>query len=66
MKSGEYSTRDAIKILTENGFKYHRKGKGDHMIYIRGGNTVSLPTAKKSINRMLFKRICKENNICVV
>ena len=66
MKSGEYSTRDAIQLLVDNGFKLHRKGKGDHMIYIRGSATISLPTAKKSVNRMMFKRLCKENNICMV
>jgi len=63
MKSNEYSTREVIRILIDNGFTLERKGKGDHMIYKRGNRTVSIPVAKKSVNRMMFKRLCKEHGI---
>lgn len=66
MKSGEYSTRECIDILMKAGFKFHRNGKGDHAIYIRGKDKIALPVAKKSVNRMLFKRICKQNNISIL
>ena len=63
MKSNEYSTREVIRILIDNDFTLERKGKGDHMIYKRGNRTVSIPVAKKSVNRMMFKRLCKEHGI---
>ena len=63
MKSNEYSTREVLKILSDNGFSFHRKGKGDHMIYRKDDKIVSIPVAKKSVNRMMFKRLCRENGI---
>lgn len=63
MKKKEYSTREAILILGKNGYKLLRTTKGSHNIYSNGVNIISIPVQNKSVNKMMFFRIVKENNL---
>lgn len=63
MKGKQYTTKEAIDILNNAGFKFYRDGKGSHRIYKRNGTIISIPANKKEINRMMFQRLCRENNI---
>ena len=58
-KSYTYSTRQVIKILKDNGYRYVRTS-GDHDIYSNGIHSV--PITPK-INKMLALRILKQCNI---
>lgn len=59
----EFATREALAILTANGYQLTRAGKGGHKIYTNGQTSISIPTHSKSINKMLFARIIKENGL---
>ena len=63
MRIKEYSTREAVAFLAASGFTFSRHGKGGHTIYSNGTSNISLPTHSKTINRMLFARIVKENRL---
>lgn len=56
---GEIKLREVDQILRENGFICDRI-KGSHHHYVRDGKTV---VVNLRINRMLWKRLCKENEI---
>ena len=55
----EIKLREADQILRDNGFVRDRV-KGSHHHYIKDGRTV---VVNLRINRMVWKRICKENGI---
>lgn len=56
------TTRDAIKILRDNGFEYVRQ-TGDHLIYKNAnGNMVSI-TNGKPLSQKTWKRECKKVGI---
>ena len=61
MRAKEYTNRDLERLLKANGFNLDRQ-KGDHNIWTNGNKTVSI-TAGRPINRMLARRIVKENNL---
>lgn len=54
-----YSTREARKILRANGYKYVGC-KGDHFRYVKDGNLIVIT---KDLNKMVWRRLCKEHNI---
>ncbi len=56
-----YNTREAIKILQNNGYRRKtRKGSG-HLDFIdETGNKIVIT---KKINRMVWQRIVKENKL---
>ena len=56
------SSREIIKILKNNNYKCIRVS-GDHHIYSNGTNTISITVPK--INRMIVRRLIKENNLAV-
>ena len=56
----EYSVREVQDILSRNGFTYLRT-HGSHRIYSNGNCSVSIPS--QTVNKMLFLRIIKENNL---
>lgn len=60
----QYSVKEAKNILRLNGFVYVRSS-GDHDIYKRDGNTISISVNNKDINKMLWRRLMKENNLIV-
>lgn len=60
----EISTREAAIILRQNGFALMRSN-GGHGVYSNGKRTLSIPIHSKCVNRMLFKRLAKENELVV-
>lgn len=54
--------RKAVKILNDNGFRYERS-KGDHDIYVKDGKHITIPYKSKGINKMLWRRLVKENGL---
>lgn len=63
MRIKEYNTRDVIAILAANGYELLRTTKSSHNIYSDGVHTVSIPIQNKTVNKMLFARIVKENGL---
>lgn len=61
MRAKEYTERDFERLLKANGYSLDRQ-KGDHNIWTNGKNTISI-TAGKPPNRMVIRRIIKENNL---
>ena len=51
--------REAEKVLLNNGFRLDRV-KGSHHYYINGNRKVAI---NLKLNRMVWRRIKKENNI---
>lgn len=58
----QWTKREIDKLLKENGYAIKKgRGKGTHRIYINSfGDIISIP---KSRNRMIIKRLIKENNL---
>lgn len=54
-----WSLRSFKKLLHDNG--YERVRGGGHLIYSNGTNTISIPS--NNINRMVARRLIKENNL---
>lgn len=65
MKTREYSTREVIELLERNGYLFKRVAKGSHKIYSNGKKSIAIPVQHKSINRVMFARIIKENELSV-
>ena len=53
---------DIEKRLKTNSYRISRYGKGNHIIFTDEIHTISIPR-KTTINRMLLRRLIKENNI---
>lgn len=64
-KTKEYTFREFRIILTKNGYTLKRYS-GDHWLYTNGENIISVPDHGKKLNRMLCRRLIKDNklNIC--
>ncbi len=58
----EYSFRDFRILLRQNGYVFSRNS-GDHVIFCNDVNTISVPYKGKGLNRMLVRRLIKENNL---
>ena len=58
-RTKEYSTREIIRILLDNGFEYV-SCKGDHKKFRRGTETV---VVNKDLNKMIARRILKTYNL---
>ena len=54
-----WSLREFKKLLATNGYK--RVRAGGHLIYSNGERTISITSNK--INRMIARRLIKENNL---
>lgn len=65
MKKKEYSTKEVLAILDNNGYSLLRTTKGSHKIYSDGVHTISVPTQNKMVNKMLFARLVRENNLII-
>ena len=65
MKKREYSTKEVLAILDSNGYYLLRTTKGSHKIYSDGVHTISIPTKNKMVNKMLFARLVRENNLII-
>ena len=65
MKKKEYSTKEVLAILDNNGYYLLRTTKGSHKIDSDGVHTISIPTQNKMVNKMLFARLVRENNLII-
>ena len=65
MKKREYSTKEVLAILDSNGYHLLGTTKGRHKIYSDGVHTISVPTQNKMVNKMLFARLVRENNLII-
>lgn len=63
MKIPEYSTREVQQILRRNGYTLTRTTKSSHNVYSNGKRNISIPVQNKTVNKMLFMRLVKENNL---
>ena len=60
--SRQYVTKEMkefVPLLENNGYREIRSN-GSHFIYSNGNNTISV---NKNLNRMVRKRLIKENNL---
>lgn len=58
----QYTSKEFIKIVKSNGFKYNRTS-GSHFIYINDkGRHISIP---KKLECVIARRLIKENNLKV-
>lgn len=56
----QYTQREFIKIVKNNGFQYNRHN-GDHAIYVNDkGRHISIP---KNLECVIALRLIKENNL---
>ncbi len=62
VKVKELRYRDVEKLLKTNGYRIARYGKGNHVIFTDEIHTITIPR-KQTVNRMLLRRLVKENNI---
>lgn len=60
----ELTVKEMNKLLNANGF-YEVRTNGGHKIYSNGTNSVSIPVHSKTVNRMLCRRLIKENGLRV-
>lgn len=55
-----YTAREFKRLLIDNGYE-HKRTTGDHLIYSNGTNTISFNV--RNLNRMVARRLIKENNL---
>lgn len=61
-KTSEWTYRKFTQLLKQNGYTLKRSNGTSHRIYTNGKNTISI---NNHPNRMLVKRLIKENNLKV-
>ena len=61
MRAKEYTEREFERLLKANGYTLDR-AKGDHNIWTNGQRTISV-TAGRPPNKMVIRRLIKENNL---
>ncbi|MCR5453170.1 MAG: type II toxin-antitoxin system HicA family toxin [Lachnospiraceae bacterium] len=61
-RAKEYSFREFRLLLKNNGYSFERMS-GDHYIYTNGVTMISVPDHGKKLNRMVCRRLIKENNL---
>lgn len=58
----QYTSREFIRIVKNNGFYYNRHS-GDHAIYVNNkGRHISIP---KNLECVIAYRLIKENNLVI-
>jgi predicted RNA binding protein YcfA (HicA-like mRNA interferase family) len=57
-----YNDREIKRILKDNGY-YLKRIKGDHEIWASYSSTRHITIPHKNINRMVWQRLVKENNL---
>ena len=58
-QNGDIKIREVDTILRRNGF-VHNRTRGSHFHYVKDDKTV---VVNVRTNRMVWKRICKENKL---
>ena len=62
MKHDGLKFRDCTKVLKRNGFVLHSQN-GSHCKFIKGVLSLVICNSSAGVNRMMWKRLCKENFI---
>ena len=62
MKHDGLKFRDCVKVLKRNGFVLHSQN-GSHCKFVNGSKSLVICDTHAGVNRMLWKRLCKENSI---
>lgn len=65
MRAVEYTLKEFDKILKFNNYTIDRYN-GDHRIYTNGDSTIAVPTGHKSLNKLITRRLIKENKLDVL
>lgn len=55
--------RKVAKVLTDNGWCAIRQSGSSHVIWGKDGRTISIANRPDGVNRMIVRRLFKENNI---
>ena len=61
-RAKEYTFRDFRILLRDNGYIFQRQ-TGDHYIFSNDYNVISVPNHGKKLNKMVCRRLIKENNL---
>ena len=61
-RTKEYTYREFRLLLRDNGYVFQRQN-GDHVIFTNDTNTISIPNHGKKLNKMICRRLIKENNL---
>ena len=64
MIAKSYTVREFKQILINNGYTYSRQ-RGDHLVYTNGGRNIVITAKEKGFNKMIARRLIKENNLIV-
>ena len=62
MKHDGLKFKDCAKVLKRNGFALVSQN-GSHCKFVRDNRSMVICNSHAGVNRMLWKRLCKENNI---
>ena len=63
MRKGGLKFKDCRRILIDNGFLF-KSQSGSHKKFTCGDSeSIILPDASNGVNRMMWRRLCKEHGI---
>ncbi len=54
----EQEVKEVVKRLKKEGWQ-ERRGKGSHLVFVKPGKTVTVPTSKKEIPIGTYRNIAK-------
>lgn len=55
--------RDCQRVLMRNGWVVCKRTSTSHVKFEKNGKTVVISSGSQGVNKMLWRRLCKENNI---
>lgn len=62
MKFGGIKFREIERILKDSGYEFCSQS-GSHRKYRKGLDSIVVNCGSKGVNRMVWRRLCKEHNI---
>lgn len=57
----QYTVKQFERLLKDNGYLLKRKGKGSHMIYSNGVNSIAVPVVE--LNSCIARRLIRTYNL---
>lgn len=60
---GGYKFVDCKRTLTRNGWTMEKRSRTSHVKFRKDGKTLVISDGTRGVNMMLWRRLCKENNI---
>lgn len=58
----QYTKREFVKLVRQNGFEYKRNNGGHDIYYNKEGNHISIP---QTLADVIARRLIRENNLNV-